>query len=66
MVSSIQKSKPLAPFAGICNVEKNNRHHHKICNGFTGYNVTCIGFDGNCNGPCGSLLVIGHLLLVAF
>ncbi len=40
-------------------------HHHKICNGFTGYNGTCIGFNGNCNGPCGSLLVIGHLLLVA-
>ncbi len=31
-----------------------------MCNDFTGYNGTCIGF----NGPCGSLLVIGHLLLV--
>ncbi len=46
--------KPLA-------LEKNNRHHHKISNGFTGYNGTCIGFNGNCNGPCWSLLVIGHL-----
>ncbi len=45
--------------------EKNNRHHHKISNGFTGNNGTCIGFNGNCNGPCGSLLVIGHFLLVA-
>ncbi len=43
----------------------NNRPHHDICNGVTGYNGTCIGFDGNCNGPCWSLLVIGHLLLVA-
>ncbi len=34
-------------------------------NGFTGYNGTCIGFNGNCNGPCWFLLVIGHLLLVA-
>ncbi len=42
--------------------EKNNRHHHKICNGFTVYNGTCIGF----NGPCGSLLVIGYLLLIVF
>ncbi len=33
-----------------------------MCNGFIGYNGTCIGINGNCNGPCGSLLVIGHLL----
>ncbi len=48
-------------------LKKNNRHHHKMCNGCTGYNGTCIGFNGNRNGPCGcgSLLVIGHLLLVA-
>ncbi len=38
-----------------------NNHHHKISIGFTGYNETCTGF----NGPCWSLLVIGHLLLVA-
>ncbi len=38
-------------------LKKNNRHHHKICNGFTGYNGICIGFTGNCNGPCGFLLV---------
>ncbi len=44
---------------------KNNRHHYKISNGFTGYNGSCIGFNGNCNGPCWSLLVIGCLLLVA-
>ncbi len=56
---------PLQAFVITCNVEKNNRHHQKICNGFTGYNGTCIGFNGNCNGPCWSLLVIGHLLLVA-
>ncbi len=45
--------------------EKNNRPHYKIRNGFTGYNGTCIGFTGNCNGSCWSLLVIGHPLLVA-
>ncbi len=28
-------------------------------------NGTCIGFTGNCNGPCWSLLVSGCLLLVA-
>ncbi len=59
----------MAPFTGIYNVmlkeKKNNRHHHKISNGFTGYNGSCIGFNGNCNGPCCSLLVIGHTLLVA-
>ncbi len=43
---------PLQAFVITCNVEKNNRHHQKICNGFTGYNGTCIGFNGNCNGPC--------------
>ncbi len=42
--------------------KKNNRHHHKICNG---YNGTYIGFNGNCNGPCWSLLVIGQLQFVA-
>ncbi len=26
---------------------------------------SCIGFNANSNGPCGFLLVIGHLLLVA-
>ncbi len=36
-----------------------------MCNGFTGYNGNCTGFNGNCNGACWSLLVIGHLLLVA-
>ncbi len=36
----------------------------KMCNGFTGYNGTCTGFNVNCIGPCRSLLVIGHLLLV--
>ncbi len=45
--------------------EKNNKQHNKISNGFTGYNGICIVFNGNCNGPCGSLLVIGCLLLVA-
>ncbi len=30
--------------------KKSNRHHHKISNGFTGYNGTCIGFNGNCKG----------------
>ncbi len=45
--------------------EKSNRNHQRVCNGFTGYNGTCIGFNGNCNGRCGSLLVIGRLLLVA-
>ncbi len=34
-----------------------------ISNGFTGYYGTCIGFNGNCNGPCWSLLVISHLLI---
>ncbi len=34
---------------------KNDRHRYKISNGFTGYNGTCIGFTGNCNGPCWSL-----------
>ncbi len=53
---------PLQAFVR-CNVEKNNRHHHKICNGFTGYKGTCIGFNGNCNGPCWSLLVIVQLTL---
>ncbi len=43
--------------------KQNNRHHHKCCNGFTGYNGTCIGC--NRNGPSGYLQVIGHLLLVA-
>ncbi len=25
------------------------------------YNENCIGFNGNCNGACWSLLVIGRL-----
>ncbi len=29
----------------IVPAEKNNGHHHKICNCFTGYNGTCIGFQ---------------------
>ncbi len=42
---------------------KNIRNHHigLICNGFTGYDENCIGFNGNCNGACWSLLVIGRL-----
>ncbi len=34
--------------------KKNNRHHHKMCNGFTGCNGTCFGFTGNCNDPVGN------------
>ncbi len=29
-----------------------------------GYYGTCTGFNGNCNGPRWSLLVIDHLLLL--
>lgn len=35
----------------------------KVCNGFTGCNGTCIGFNRDCNGAV-SLLVTGHLLLL--
>ncbi len=41
------------------------RNHHRTCNGFTGYNGNSIGFNGNCNGPCGSVLVSCCLLFVA-
>ncbi len=40
------------------------RHHHRICYGFTGYNRTCIGFNGNCNCPCWSLQVAFYWWLV--
>ncbi len=45
--------------------EKNNRNHHRICF-MSGFNKTCIGFNGNCNGGVyWSLLVIGRLIFVS-
>ncbi len=35
--------------------------HHRICYGFTGYNRTCIGFNGNCNCPYRSPSIGGLL-----
>ncbi len=45
-------------------LKKNYRHHQNICNGFTGYNGTCTGFNGDCNvGLCWLLVSsIGGLL----
>ncbi len=31
---------------------KNNRNH-QFCNGFTGCDGNCTGFNGNCNMPIG-------------
>ncbi len=36
-----------------------------MCNGFTGYNGTCIAFDGNIMDPVG-LLVIGQYILMQY
>lgn len=44
---------------------QNNICPHTTCNGCNVYNEKCIGFNGNCNGPNGSLLVICCLILVA-
>ncbi len=49
-------------YSFIIPAEKDNRNPHRIS--FNGYYGTCIGFNGKCNGPCWSLLVIGHLLLL--
>ncbi len=62
-ILGINRIKKITKIKPLLKKTKNDRHHYKISNGFTGYNGTCIGFTGNCDGLCWPL--IGCLLLVA-